>query len=180
MVRKLRSGEPHGAPSVLQTRPRHLPRLTVVLATRAHPADEADGVRDRDCPGLDGDESLRPYSDTLVAASYTCAACGQFLTHAADVAQVAVILTRRGRTRDVRIFDGHYIRCSQANAPLPIVSTYCQALGSWRRRSMRTESSSGDGRPGGAAHIRLAGHCLVERLLAWTRQYAVTDRNESS
>ena len=48
-------------------------------------------------------ESLRPYSETLVAVSYTCTACGQFLAHAADVAHVAVILNRRGRrTPDVR------------------------------------------------------------------------------
>jgi hypothetical protein len=59
-------------------------------------------------------ESLRPYSETLVSVSYTCAACGQFLTHAADVAQIAVILNRRGRrTPDVLAFDGHYIHCGQ-------------------------------------------------------------------
>lgn len=57
-------------------------------------------------------ESLRPYSETLVAVSYTCTACGQFLAHAADVAQVAVILNRR-RTPDVLIFGGHYIHCGQ-------------------------------------------------------------------
>ncbi|MDQ0823290.1 hypothetical protein QFZ79_001032 [Arthrobacter sp. V4I6] len=59
-------------------------------------------------------ESLRPYSETLVAVSYTCTACGQFLAHAADVAHVAVILNRRGRrTPDVLVFGGHYIHCGR-------------------------------------------------------------------
>jgi hypothetical protein len=58
-------------------------------------------------------ESLRPYSEILVAVSYICTACGQFLAHAADVAQVAVILNRRGRTPDVLVFGGHYIHCGQ-------------------------------------------------------------------
>jgi hypothetical protein len=59
-------------------------------------------------------ESLRPYSETLVAVSYTCTSCGQSLAHAAGVAQVAVILNRRGRrTPDVLVFGGHYIHCGQ-------------------------------------------------------------------
>ena len=58
-------------------------------------------------------ESLRPYSETLVAVSYSCTACGQFLCHAADVAQVAVILSRGGRTPDVLIFGRQYIHCGQ-------------------------------------------------------------------
>jgi hypothetical protein len=59
-------------------------------------------------------ESLRPAAETLVAVSYTCTACGQFHSHAADVAQVAVILNNsKARTPDVLVFGGHYIHCGR-------------------------------------------------------------------
>lgn len=59
-------------------------------------------------------ESLGPTSETEVMVSYTCTACGQFHSHAADVAQVAVVLNnRRGRTADVLVFGRHYIHCGR-------------------------------------------------------------------
>ncbi|MDQ0850972.1 DNA-directed RNA polymerase subunit RPC12/RpoP [Arthrobacter sp. B3I9] len=59
-------------------------------------------------------ESLGPASENLVTVSYTCTACGQFLSHTADVAQVAVILNKyQGRNTDVLVFGGHYIHCGR-------------------------------------------------------------------
>jgi hypothetical protein len=48
-----------------------------------------------------------------VEVSYTCTACGLYYTHGADIAQVALILNRPGRTADVLMFGGHYIHCGQ-------------------------------------------------------------------
>lgn len=58
-------------------------------------------------------ETLFPASDTLVEVTYTCAACGSFYSHRADVAQVAVILKQAGRSSDILVFGGHYIHCGQ-------------------------------------------------------------------
>jgi hypothetical protein len=58
-------------------------------------------------------EALCPASETLVEVTYTCTACGLFYAHRADVAQVAVILNRPGRSSDVLVFGGHYIHCGQ-------------------------------------------------------------------
>jgi DNA-directed RNA polymerase subunit RPC12/RpoP len=56
-------------------------------------------------------EELSPPSNAMVQVSYACNACGLFSTHPADVAQVALALSRAGGASEVVIFRGQYIHC---------------------------------------------------------------------
>ena len=49
----------------------------------------------------------------VVMVSYTCGRCGTFSEHAAQVADLSLVLARPEQAGDVLIFGSHYMHCGQ-------------------------------------------------------------------